>query len=134
MRAMNARIAVAVATCLLVLSLAAEASARRTATRAESAAMWRVVDAAAGPSGSCVRKHPRGRISTVASKRWRYGVVTISDCANGSFVLQRAKSGGRWRIRVAGSDIGNPERCDGDARKVPLRVLRDLFANQALCA
>jgi hypothetical protein len=116
-----------VAACVLVT--ASTALARRTATKSESRAMWRVVD----KKGDCVQR--RGKISTVASKRWRWGLVTIADshCGNGDFVMRRAKSGGKWTIRVAGSDISSPDRCDEIKRKAPLRVLRDLLNYDPLC-
>ncbi len=107
-----------------IVVVAPDAGARRSATAAESRAMWRVVDA----DNSC--QHRRGKVSTVRSAKWRYGIVTIADshCGNGSFVMRRPKSGGRWRQRVAGSDIGAPQRCAADVKRVPLRVLRDLLA------
>jgi hypothetical protein len=125
--------ALALATLVSLLVLAAAsgpASARRSATRAESVALWRVVDR----EGRC--QHRRGYISTVSSAKWRYGAVTIADsrCGNGTFVLRRAKGGGAWKVRAAGSDFGNPDRCASDARKVPLRVLRDLRHDPQLCA
>ena len=91
--------------------------------------MWRVVDA----EGHC--KHRRGRVSTVKTRRHRYGSVTIDDtrCGNGTFVLRRARSGGRWRKVGAGSDWGNPDRCAADVRRIPLSVLRDLFSPD-ICA
>jgi hypothetical protein len=119
---------------LLVVALtglhAADAGARRTATTSESRAMWRVAD----PHNECV--HRRGFVSTVHSDRWLYGIVTIADghCGNGSNVMRRKKSGGRWQSRVVGSDIGSPPTCAPNVRRVPLRVLRDLFARPSLCA
>lgn len=118
---------------VLLLGIPGVATARRTATKQESAAMWRVVERGAIAERPCVHKHPRGVISTVPSKRWRYGMVTIGDCANGSIILRRRKTGGPWRIRLSGSDIGSSTPCTYEARRVPLRVLRDLFAYPALC-
>ena len=86
--------------------------------------MWRVVDR----PGRCV--HHRGRISTVHTPHFRYGMVTVGDsmCGDGSYVLRKKRGGhGRWRVRTVGSDIGAPGRCSDDARKVPKAVLRDLF-------
>ncbi|MCW2952371.1 MAG: hypothetical protein JWQ48_1541 [Conexibacter sp.] len=102
---------------------AADAGAHRRASAHESRSMWRAVDR----SGTCVQR--RGRISTVATPGYRYGTVTIADshCGNGSFVLRRRAGTGGWQIRLAGSDIGAPERCADDRRRVPIRVLRDLL-------
>jgi hypothetical protein len=101
---------------------AADAGAHRRATARESRAMWRTVDA----SRKCVER--RGRISTIRTAGYRYGIVTIADshCGNGSLVLRRRAGAGGWQIRVAGSDIGAPDRCADDRRRVPIRVLRDL--------
>jgi hypothetical protein len=121
-------------TLVLVLASAVlfvpSAGARRTATTSEARAMWRVVD----PHKRCV--HRRGYVSTVHSDRYLYGIVTIADgvCGNGSNVMRRKKTGGRWQTRIVGSDIGSPPTCASNVRRVPLRVLRDLFARPSLCA
>jgi hypothetical protein len=119
----------AVIALLLMLVAPATASARRSATRAESRAMWRVVDA----SGKC--QHARGVISTVHSSHYRYGSVTVADaqCGNGTYVLRRPLHSGRWRTVAAGSDWGAPDRCGRDRKVIPLRVMRDLFASD-ICA
>jgi hypothetical protein len=122
----------ALATLVSLLLLAAAsgpASARRSATHAESAALWRAVD----PEGRC--RHRPGYISTIASTKWRYGAVTVADavCGNGTSILRRAKGGGPWRVRATGSDFGAPGSCAADARRVPLRVLRDLLHAPGLC-
>jgi hypothetical protein len=79
----------------------------------------------------------RGRISTALTPNFKFGVVTVADstCGNGSFVLakRRHQSGARWRIRGAGSDWGNPDRCAGDLRKIPRPVLEDFFS-AGICA
>jgi hypothetical protein len=119
-----------VAAAALVVALGtAPASARRTATAAESRAMWRTVDA----QSMCV--HRRGFVSTVSSGRYRYGRVTIADstCGNGVNVLRRPRAGGRWRTVLAGSDIGAPGRCTGDLKKIPRAVYRDLFPRDPNC-
>jgi hypothetical protein len=124
------RLAACVVVAGLVVAMgAAPATARRTATAAESRAMWRTVDT----KNECV--HRRGFVSTVRSSRYRYGRVTIADshCGNGVFVLRRPRAGGRWRTVLAGSDIGAPDRCADDLKKVPRAIYRDLFPRDPNC-
>jgi hypothetical protein len=85
--------------------------------------MWRTVD----PGQKCV--HHRGVVSTVKSARYRYGRVTVADsnCGDGVVVLRQPRAGGRWRKVLAGSDIGSPDRCADDLKKLPTSVYRDLF-------
>lgn len=119
---------------LIVASLAlavvgSPASAHRKATKAESRAMWKALDATVeGSLKDCVQR--RGRISTVKSKRYRYGKIVIADstCGDGVTILRRPKRrGGKWRVRGNGSDWGNPSRCARDIKRIPLKVLRDFF-------
>lgn len=110
-------------TLVSTLAIQGTATARRQASPAETSAMWRVTDSA----GKCM--HHRGAISTIGVTRLQYGTVTVSDntCGDGTYVLRRRRTGGAWHIAIAGSDIGAPDRCKDDLRKVPLRVLHDLF-------
>lgn len=127
--------AVAIASMVIVAILAlgvlaSQADARRSATVSESRALWKVAD----PPGRCA--HPRGKISTVKTAPTSYGIVTVADsnCGNGSFVLRKLGPNKPWRIVLGGSDFGDPERCNSDKKKIPLKVLRDLLAFPALCA
>jgi hypothetical protein len=103
-----------------LLMCAPAAQAKKRASAAQSAAMWKVVD----PGKRCT--HARGWISTAA--RDLYGTVIIADstCGNGQAVLRR--KGGRWTVRGQGSDWGFLDRCDADLRRIPAAVLHDLFS------
>ena len=106
--------------------------ADRKATKSESRAMWRVVQRALDQSEPAMQRscvHHRGRVSTVKSRRFKFGKVTVADrhCGNGEFVLRRTKQRGRWHIRGAGSDWGSPDRCKDDLAHIPRKVLEDLF-------
>lgn len=109
--------------CACALVLAQPAGADRRATRSESRAMWRAVDA----EGRC--PHRRGRVSTVRTRRYRYGRVGVNDatCGTGEYVLRRRKGTRRWRKVGAGSDWGAQERCAQDLKRIPRAVLRDFF-------
>ena len=111
--------------CVALLLLCAPAAqAKKRASAAQSAAMWKVVD----PEKRC--RHARGWISTAA--RDLYGTVVIADanCGNGQAVLRR--KGGRWTVRGQGSDWGFLDRCDADLRRIPAAVLRDLLG-KSIC-
>ena len=97
------------------------AQAKKRASAAQSAAMWKVVD----PGDRC--RHTRGWIST-AKTRDAYGTVVIANvnCGNGQAVLRR--KAGRWSIRGQGSDWGSLDRCNADLRRIPATVMRDLFS------
>ncbi len=106
--------------CIALLLLCAPAAqAKKRASAAQSAAMWKVVD----PQKRC--RHARGWVSTAA--RDLHGTVVIADanCGNGQAVLRR--KGGRWTVRGTGSDWGFLDRCDADLRRIPAVVLRDLL-------
>jgi hypothetical protein len=116
------RIVVGLVACVAawVMLGAPAAQAKKRASAAQSAAMWKVVD----PEKRC--RHARGWVSTAA--RDLYGTVIIADanCGNGQAVLRR--KGGRWSIRGQGSEWGSYDRCDADLRRIPAAVLRDLFS------
>ena len=109
---------------IALLMCAPAAQAKKRASAAQSAAMWKVVD----PGKRCT--HARGWVSTAA--RDLHGTVIIADstCGNGQAVLRR--EGGRWTVRGQGSDWGFLDRCDADLRRIPAAVLRDLFG-KSIC-
>ena len=113
---------------IAVLAIPGVASAQRKATERESTDMWNAVEKSVGATGCAER---RGRISTAGTKQIKFGTVVIADatCGNGQFVLskRRHRPGAKWRIRGAGSDWGNPDRCADDLRKIPRPVLEDFF-------
>lgn len=113
-----------VAAAAMAVCFSSLAQADKRASRADSRAMWSVVD----PSGKCV--HRRGRISTAHTPDVKYGTVVIADdnCGNGQAVLSRPRHrAGRWRVLGMGSDWGYPGRCKQDLRKIPRKVLEDFF-------
>lgn len=107
------------------------ASARRAATQAESGAMWRAAEPRLGED--CV--HHRGVISTVKQGRYLYGYVTVRDnvCGNGDIVVRKRRTGAQWSWVTSGSDIGVPDRCAADLKKIPTAVFRDLFPRNPYC-
>ena len=109
--------------------LVGSAEAHRQATARESKGMWRTLEREAHIEG-CIER--RGQISTAPTPRRKFGAVIIADshCGNGQFVLAKKRGGsGAWRIRGAGSDWGDPDRCAEDLRRIPRRVLEDFFGN-----
>jgi hypothetical protein len=104
---------------LALLLFAPSAEAKKRASAAQSAAMWKVVD----PGKRC--QHARGWVSTKARDLWGTVVIADANCGNGQAVLRR--KGGRWTVRGQGSDWGAYDRCDSDLRRIPGAVLRDLL-------
>lgn len=126
-----ARVAITViaASGLASAALAGPAAAKRAATTAESAALWKVVD----PAGRCEPTTPT--VSTASTGARRFARVTIADevCGDSQIVLRRTTATAAWRIVTSGSDWGSPESCVATLATIPLNVQRDLFGKKT-CA